>query len=303
MDIRPPLAFDGEAIVTSMRVEEGAQVKAGQVLATLDSSRKRAELDEAKALVDAQEAVVRRLESGTREQEIEQARAHVASLEAKLANAEQRLQRYQRLTPTGLSQEELDDAQMQVRVERAGLDEAKQDWPWRWKVRAEDIDGLAPRLGQPCPRPAAGTLARGHRAAPRRLARFAAACWNQATTPRPSSYTLAAHRSEMDSRVCAGRAGTGRRDRVPRSPRTRSRSSARSWVGFISPMSSSRRNPWNDGLHPARLRGSHLRRRSIRPVALGMPATVVVDEASPPAAARCPPRVRGWSIRSAEGRA
>ena len=63
VDIRTAqLAFDGNAIVTSMQVEEGAPVQAGQILATLDSSRTRAELDEAKALVDAQQ-VIQEIES------------------------------------------------------------------------------------------------------------------------------------------------------------------------------------------------------------------------------------------------
>ena len=148
VDIRTAqLAFDGDAVVTSVRVEEGAQVKAGQILATLDSSRTRAELDEAKALVEAQEAVVRRLESGTRRQEIEQARARVASLEARLANAEQILQRYQRTAPIGLSQQELDGAETQVRVERAALDEAKQALALALEgPRAEDIDEAHARL-------------------------------------------------------------------------------------------------------------------------------------------------------------
>ncbi|MGI6419766.1 MAG: efflux RND transporter periplasmic adaptor subunit [Thermoguttaceae bacterium] len=297
VDIRTAqLAFDGEAIVTSMRVEEGAQVKAGQVLATLDSSRKRAELDEAKALVDAQEAVVRRLESGTREQEIEQARAHVASLEAKLANAEQRLQRYQRLTPTGLSQEELDDAQMQVRVERAGLDEAKQGLALALEgPRQEDIDEARARL-------------EANRARVRLLERWLADTELRA----PSAGTIRSRLLEPGDYATRGRAAYTLaltdpkwiRAYVPEPSLGRVRQGSRAsvttdsfpgvrlegWVGFISPMAE---------FTPKSVETTELRTQLVYEVRiyvadpqdrlrLGMPATVVVDEASPPAAAPLP---------------
>jgi HlyD family secretion protein len=297
VDIRTAqLAFDGDAVVTSVRVEEGAQVKAGQILATLDSSRTRAELDEAKALVEAQEAVVRRLESGTRRQEIEQARARVASLEARLANAEQILQRYQRTAPIGLSQQELDGAETQVRVERAALDEAKQALALALEgPRAEDIDEAHARL-------------EAGRARVRLLERRLADTELRA----PSPGTIRSRLLEPGDYANRGRAvytlalpdPKWIRAYVPEPSLGRVRQGARAWVttdsfpanrfegwvGFISPIAE---------FTPKSVETTELRTQLVYEVRvyvndpedrlrLGMPATAVVDEASPPSAAPAP---------------
>lgn len=149
IDIRTvQLAFDGEGLVTAVHVEEGARVKPGDVLATLDSSRLEAERDAAKAQVAAQEAVVRRLEAGARAQEIEQFRARVASAEARLANAEQTLKRFTQTTASGASsQQKLDDAQAQYNVEQAAVNEAKQALSLALEgPRQEDIEEAKARL-------------------------------------------------------------------------------------------------------------------------------------------------------------
>ncbi len=128
IDIRTAqLAFDGDGLIKSMAVEEGATVKRGQALATLDSSRLMVELDEARALAAAQDAVVRRLEAGTRKQEIEQARARVESVRTRLANTEQNLQRIRQTAASGASsRQRLDDAVAQLTVEQSALNEAQQ---------------------------------------------------------------------------------------------------------------------------------------------------------------------------------
>jgi len=297
VDIRTAqLAFDGDAIVTSMRVEEGAQVKAGQILATLDSSRARAELDEAKALVEAQEAVVRRLKSGTRRQEIEQARARVASLEARLANAQQTLQRYRRTAPVGLSQQELDVAETQVQVERATRDEAQQALALAVEgPRQEDIDEARARL-------------EAHRARVRLLERRLADTELRA----PSPGTIRNRLLEPGDYASRGRAvytlaltdPKWVRAYVPEPSLGRVRQGARAWVatdsfpadrfqgwvGFISPMAE---------FTPKSVETTELRTQLVYEVRiyvndpedrlrLGMPATVAVDEASPPTAAAVP---------------
>ena len=298
VDIRTAqLAFDGSALVTSMQVEEGARVKAGQILATLDSSRTRAELDEAKALVDAQEAVVRKLESGTRRQEIEQARARVLSLEARLAKAEQTLQRYQRLSPTGgVSKEALDAAEMQFEVQRAALDEAKQGLSLALEgPREEDIDGARARLeanrahvrllekwlaDTELRAPLPGTIRSrlmepGDYATPGRAAYVLALDdpkWIRAYVPEPSL-----------GQVRQGTRAWVTTDSFPENP-------IEGWVGFISPMAE---------FTPKSVETTELRTQLVYEVRiyvndpedrlrLGMPATVVVDEASPPTAVPTP---------------
>lgn len=298
VDIRTAqLAFDGSALVTSMRVEEGARIQAGQILATLDSTRTRAELDEAKALVDAQEAVVRKLESGTRQQEIEQARARVASLEARLTHAEQTLERYQRLSPTGgVSKEALDAADMQLQVERAALDEAKQGLALALEgPRKEDIDEARARLEANRARlrllekrfadtelraPSTGTIRSrlmepGDYATPGRAAYVLALDdpkWIRAYVPEPSL-----------GRVRQGARAWVTTDSFPDNP-------IEGWVGFISPMAE---------FTPKSVETTELRTQLVYEVRiyvndpenrlrLGMPATVVIDEASPPTAVPAP---------------
>lgn len=149
VDIRTAqLAFDGEALVTVMNAEEGTRVKSGDVLATLDASRIKAELDEARANVSVQEAVARRMENGMRKQEIEQARARVASAEALLANAQQDLIRITETTASGASSQQLfDGAKAQVSVKQAELEEMKQALSLALEgSRQEDIDEARSRL-------------------------------------------------------------------------------------------------------------------------------------------------------------
>lgn len=294
VDIRTAqLAFDGSALVTSMRVEEGARVKSGEILATLDSSRTRAELDEAKALVAAQEAVVRKLESGTRKQEIEQARARVASLEASVAYAKETYERYQSLSPAGgISKEAVDAAEMQLEVKRAALDEAKQGLSLALEgPREEDIDEARSRLA----------ANRAHvRLLERRLADTELRAPSPGTirsrlmepgdyaTPGRAVYVLAlddpkwirAYVSETNlGRVREGTRAWVTTDSFPENP-------IEGWVGFISPMAE---------FTPKSVETTELRTQLVYEVRiyvndpedrlrLGMPATVVIDEASPPTA-------------------
>lgn len=294
VDIRTAqLAFDGEAIVTAMRVEEGARVRPGDVLATLDDSRIRAELQEARAQAAAQEAAVRRLETGTRKQEIEQARARVASVEARLANADQNLRRITAAAATGASsQQDLDAAHAQVRVEDAALNEARQALALALEgFREEDIQEGRARLEASRARvrvlqdriahtellaPSAGTIRSrlmepGDYATRGRVAYSLAITdpkWIRAYVPEPSL-----------GRVRHGARAWVTSDSFP--SRT-----FQGWVGFISPVAE---------FTPKPVETTELRTQLVYEVRvyvkdpgdelrLGMPTTVIVDEASPPAA-------------------
>jgi HlyD family secretion protein len=89
------LPFHNSERIDSLKVDEGDRVKAGQVLATVDTTRLAARAADAEAAVAAQQAVVARLRHGTRPQEIDQARANVQAAEAEQLNARRQ---YDRLT-------------------------------------------------------------------------------------------------------------------------------------------------------------------------------------------------------------
>lgn len=111
------LAFNGNGPVAEVLVEEGAQVKRGEVIARMDTSRILPQIDQAKAQVEAQEASFTRLKNGNRPEEIAQARANLAAAEAEAANAQVQLKRQSALVPrAAVSQQALDNARSQAAV-------------------------------------------------------------------------------------------------------------------------------------------------------------------------------------------
>jgi HlyD family secretion protein len=81
------LAFNNSERIAAVFAQEGDRVHAGQVLATLDTSRLEPQVARAEAQAGAQRAVVERLHNGSRPEEIAQARADVALAEANAVNA------------------------------------------------------------------------------------------------------------------------------------------------------------------------------------------------------------------------
>ncbi|WP_419787077.1 efflux RND transporter periplasmic adaptor subunit [Pseudodesulfovibrio sp.] len=129
VDIRQVnLAFKDNERIKDVFVEEGDEVEKGQMLAQLETDRLKAELEAAKAGMEAQKFVVTALENGSRPEEIQQARA-----EEKQALAEQRLtertyKRQQRLLKSGANaQQDLDDARAQYEVAAAKFHVAVQN--------------------------------------------------------------------------------------------------------------------------------------------------------------------------------
>lgn len=91
---RVDLAFiDAERIETVL-VEEGARVKPGEVLATLETRRLHDRIASLEADTLAAKAVLTRLQNGTRPEEIDRARAAVSAAEAEAAFAAQQYNRY-----------------------------------------------------------------------------------------------------------------------------------------------------------------------------------------------------------------
>ena len=76
------LAFNNSERIVEVLAQEGDQVKRGQLLARLDTSRLEPQVAQAQATLAAQKAIVERLHNGSRKEEIAQAQAATASQRA-----------------------------------------------------------------------------------------------------------------------------------------------------------------------------------------------------------------------------
>jgi HlyD family secretion protein len=120
VDIRQvQLAFNGSERIAALLVEEGDRVKAGQLLARLDTQRLEPKAASREAQVQAQRQVVARLEAGNRPEDVRKAKADLEAARADLKNAELTYGRVSQLIAQGVdTAQRRDDA-------RATLDVAK----------------------------------------------------------------------------------------------------------------------------------------------------------------------------------
>ncbi len=128
IDIREAdLAFNVAGRIDKMLVEEGAVVEKGTVLATLEPDTYQAEVDAAKARLNAQNAVLDRLLAGSRPEEIKEARANVQAVESDLEDAKTNLQRTEKLATNQVSSvQKLDLDRSRVKGLEAQLKAAQQ---------------------------------------------------------------------------------------------------------------------------------------------------------------------------------
>lgn len=113
VDIGPLTA----ARVLTVRVDEGAQVRAGDTLALLTQTDLGATLAGQRARVANAEATLRELVAGARPQEIRRAEAEVAAAEAELVRTGQALERARSLvTGNAIARQQYDDAVAAQRV-------------------------------------------------------------------------------------------------------------------------------------------------------------------------------------------
>lgn len=127
VDIRQvSLAFEGSDRVAEMRVQEGDPVKAGQVLALLDTRVLALQAAQSEAQIGVQEQALLKLHNGSRPEEIGQARAQVASAQADADLAAQQLTRLNGIAAStggkGVSQQDMDGALSKARSTQAQLD-------------------------------------------------------------------------------------------------------------------------------------------------------------------------------------
>ena len=120
VDIRQvQLAFNGNERIAALLVEEGDRVKAGQLLARLDTQRLEPKAASREAQVQAQREVVARLEAGNRPEEVRKAKADLEAARADVVNAELTYQRVIQLATQGVEPPQRKDDV------RAALDVAK----------------------------------------------------------------------------------------------------------------------------------------------------------------------------------
>ena len=123
VDIRQvELAFNASGRILAIEVREGDTVRAGQLLARLDTERLRLALQQADAQVAAQQQAVLRLEAGSRPEEIRQARAQRDAARVSMDDAENFYRRQQSLVERNfISRQQADTA-------RFALDKARAQW-------------------------------------------------------------------------------------------------------------------------------------------------------------------------------
>jgi HlyD family secretion protein len=116
------LAFNGSERIETLLVQEGDHVHKEQVLGTLQMERLNAAVAQARARVDAQSQILRRLENGTRPEEIDQARANVNAAQTDVNNTRRTYERLRETARAGAtSQQNMDNAQAAFEVAQAQL--------------------------------------------------------------------------------------------------------------------------------------------------------------------------------------
>jgi HlyD family secretion protein len=152
VDIRQvALAFEGSGRVAAVRAEEGDQVKAGTVLAVLDTRTLALQAEQAQAQIEVQRQNVLRLRNGARPQEVAQSRSRVTEAQADAARAERELARLQEIAATtqgrGVSPQDLDRARTSVQVAQARLADQREALRLtELGPRGEEVSGAAAQL-------------------------------------------------------------------------------------------------------------------------------------------------------------
>ena len=148
--------------IVELRVDEGDRVKAGDVIATLDTKDVELQIDRARAERAAAAAQLRLLEAGARTEDVRQAEAQVdattseiAAIDVEIGNAQTDLDRFEALLKANAgSQKQRDDAKARVdlarerkrsaeervRVARASLERV------RAGARQEELEGARARV-------------------------------------------------------------------------------------------------------------------------------------------------------------
>lgn len=145
------LPFNDSERIAEVLVEEGTPVKAGQVLARLDTKRLLPRVRQAEARVAAQSEALRKLRNGARPEEIAQARAALAARQAEAANASSQLQRLRGISDESkgraVSPQDLEAAATAARMSDAQAESSRKALELTLAgPRQEDIDQAKAQL-------------------------------------------------------------------------------------------------------------------------------------------------------------
>lgn len=140
------LAFDGNGRIAALHAQEGQHVRAGAILAALDTRTLQLRRDAARAEAEVQAQALRRLRAGSRPEEIAQARSRLVAATAESERAGQELIRLDAVADStagrGISALELDRAKAGARVALAKANEARDALRLAERgARVEDVAG------------------------------------------------------------------------------------------------------------------------------------------------------------------
>jgi HlyD family secretion protein len=145
------LPFSDSERIAEVLVEEGTTVKAGEVLARLDTGRLVPRLQQAEARVAAQSEALQKLHNGARPEEVAQARAAVNAAQAEAANARSQYERLRGISDESkgraVSPQDLDAASAAARMSEAQAENARKTLELTLAgPRHEDIDQAKAQL-------------------------------------------------------------------------------------------------------------------------------------------------------------
>lgn len=145
------LPFSDAERIAEVLVEEGTQVKVGQVLARLDSGRLLPRVQQAEARVAVQSEALRKLRNGARPEEVAQARAAVNAAVAEAANARSQFERLRSISNESkgraVSSQDLEAASTAARMSEAQAENVRKALELTLTgPRAEDIDQAKAQL-------------------------------------------------------------------------------------------------------------------------------------------------------------
>jgi HlyD family secretion protein len=145
------LPFNDSERIAEVLVEEGTIVKAGQVLARLDTGRLLPRVAQAEARAAAQREALKKLRNGARPEEVAQARAALAAAQAEAANATSQLQRLRSISDESkgraISPQDLEAATAASRMSEAQAESTRKALELTLAgPRQEDIDQAKAQL-------------------------------------------------------------------------------------------------------------------------------------------------------------
>ena len=121
------LSFKIPGRIAKLEVREGAQVTSGQIIARLEDTEQRANLERATTALATAKAALAELEAGSRGQEIQRAEFAVSEAEANHRHAQQTYERYQQLfAKGGIARQQVDQQRMTADMTAAQLSSARQ---------------------------------------------------------------------------------------------------------------------------------------------------------------------------------